>query len=93
MGWGAARKLRQSVANLGRILAVELSCAARGLDLRAPLRPGAGDRPRRWPRCGPSVAGAGAGPVPGAGAGRRRGVWCARARLLAATEAVIGPLE
>jgi histidine ammonia-lyase len=42
MGWGAARKLRVSVANLGRILAVELVCAAHGLDLRAPLQPGAG---------------------------------------------------
>ncbi|HEY8092151.1 MAG TPA: histidine ammonia-lyase [Acidimicrobiales bacterium] len=42
MGWGAARKLRRSVANLGRILAVELTCAARGLDLRAPLAPAAG---------------------------------------------------
>ncbi len=42
MGWGAARKLRSSVANLGRILAVELVCAARALDLRAPLRPGPG---------------------------------------------------
>jgi histidine ammonia-lyase len=39
MAWGAARKLRLSVANLARILAVELTCAARGLDLRAPLRP------------------------------------------------------
>src|SRR4029079_5664921 len=39
MGWGAARKLRQSVANLARIIACELSCAARGLDLRAPLAP------------------------------------------------------
>jgi histidine ammonia-lyase len=39
MGWGAARKLRTAVVNLGRILAVELVCAARGLDLRAPLRP------------------------------------------------------
>ena len=39
MGWGAARKLRGSVANLTRILAVELACAARALDLRAPLRP------------------------------------------------------
>ncbi len=37
MGWGAARKLRQSVANLGRILAAELVCAARGVDLRLPL--------------------------------------------------------
>jgi histidine ammonia-lyase len=42
MGWAAARKLRTVVANLTRILAVELICAARGLDLRAPLRPGPG---------------------------------------------------
>ncbi len=39
MGWGAARKLRTAVANLRRILAVELVAAARGLDLRAPLAP------------------------------------------------------
>jgi histidine ammonia-lyase len=42
MGWGAARKLRAAVTNLGRILAVEVVCAARGLDQRAPLRPGPG---------------------------------------------------
>jgi histidine ammonia-lyase len=42
MGWSAARKLRASLRNLARILAVELTCAAHGLDLRAPLRPGAG---------------------------------------------------
>jgi histidine ammonia-lyase len=42
MGWGAARKLRTTLGNLGRILAVELACAARALDLRAPLRPGPG---------------------------------------------------
>ena len=42
MGWSAARKLRRAVANLGRILACELVCAGRGLDLRAPLRPAAG---------------------------------------------------
>jgi histidine ammonia-lyase len=42
MGWGAARKLRRAVANLTRILAVELTCAARGLELRAPLEPAAG---------------------------------------------------
>ena len=40
MAWGAARKLRVVVANLGRILAVELMCAGHALDLRAPLRPG-----------------------------------------------------
>ncbi len=42
MGWGAARKLRLSVANLTRIVAVELACAARALDLRAPLAPAPG---------------------------------------------------
>ena len=42
MGWAAARKLRTVLANVGRILAVELTCAARALDLRAPLRPAAG---------------------------------------------------
>jgi histidine ammonia-lyase len=42
MGWGAARKLRDAVANLGRILAVELVCAAHGIELRAPLQPAAG---------------------------------------------------
>jgi histidine ammonia-lyase len=53
MGWGAARKLRASLANLTRILAVELVCAARALDLREPLAPAAGtaaarEALRRW---------------------------------------------
>jgi histidine ammonia-lyase len=39
MAWNAARKLRRSVANLERIVAVELLCATRGLDLRSPLAP------------------------------------------------------
>lgn len=39
LGWAAARKLRRAVANLGRILAIEVMAAARGLELRAPLRP------------------------------------------------------
>src|SRR4051812_34505654 len=42
MGWSAARKLRTAIGNLTRILAVELICAARGIDLRAPLEPAAG---------------------------------------------------
>jgi len=42
MGWNAARKLRSAIDNLTRILAVELSCAARAIDLRTPLLPGAG---------------------------------------------------
>jgi histidine ammonia-lyase len=39
MGWSAAVKLRRLLGNVARVLAVELLCAARGLDLRAPLRP------------------------------------------------------
>jgi histidine ammonia-lyase len=42
MGWGAARKLRVTVANLTRVVAIELACAARALDLRSPLRPAPG---------------------------------------------------
>lgn len=39
MAWLAARKLRRVVDNVRRILAVEYVCAARALDLRAPLEP------------------------------------------------------
>jgi len=39
LGWSAARKLRSAVANLARILAVELTAASWGLALRAPLEP------------------------------------------------------
>ncbi|MFZ4812356.1 MAG: histidine ammonia-lyase [Ilumatobacteraceae bacterium] len=41
-GWAAARKLRRSIDNLRRILAVELVAAAAAIDLRTPLMPGAG---------------------------------------------------
>jgi histidine ammonia-lyase len=40
MGWSAARKLRTAVDGLARVLAIEVLTAARGIDLRAPLRPG-----------------------------------------------------
>ncbi len=91
MGWGAARKLRQSVANLGRILAVEVSCAARGLDLRAPLRPGVATS---------AALAALRAEVPGPGPDRFLAPELAAAErlvrsgaLLAATEAATGPLE
>jgi histidine ammonia-lyase len=42
MGWAAARELRLVVANLARIIAIELAAASRALDLRAPLEPAAG---------------------------------------------------
>ncbi|TFV95318.1 histidine ammonia-lyase [Leifsonia flava] len=41
MGWAAARKLRRSIDGLTRVLAIEVMTAARGLDLRSPLLPGA----------------------------------------------------
>ena len=54
MGWSAARKLRKSIDGLTRVLAIEILTAARGVDLRAPLEPGAGHRrgDRPAPRAG-----------------------------------------
>ncbi|MGC5077309.1 histidine ammonia-lyase [Agrococcus sp. DT81.2] len=43
MGWGAARKLRRAIDGLGRVLAIELMTAARGIELRdAPAGPRTG---------------------------------------------------
>ena len=39
MGWHAARKLRKVIDNLRRIVAIELVAAARGVEMRAPLKP------------------------------------------------------
>lgn len=39
MGWHAARKLRKSIDNLRRIIAIELVTAARAVEMRAPLKP------------------------------------------------------
>ena len=52
MGWAAARKLRRSLDGLGRVLAIEIMTAARGAELRAPLRARCRDRrrARRRPR-------------------------------------------
>jgi histidine ammonia-lyase len=47
MGWASARKLRDALRNLRRIVAVECTVAARGLELRAPLRPGPGTEAAR----------------------------------------------
>jgi histidine ammonia-lyase len=90
-GWAAARKLRRSVANLRRVLAVELVCAAAALDLRSPLAPAegtaaavevlrgdvAGPGPDRW--MAPDLAAAEHLLADGA--------------VLAAVESAIGPLE
>ena len=92
MGWGAARKLRRSVANLGRILACELVCAARGIDLRLPLQSAA-------PTAAAVAALREAG-VGGAGPDRWLSPELGRAEalvmsgeLLAAVERVTGPLD
>ena len=42
MAMGAAWKLRRIIQNVRYVLAIELLCAAQGLDFRAPLRPGRG---------------------------------------------------
>ncbi len=44
MGMGSALKLKQILANAERILAIELLCAAQGLDFHRPLQPGVGSR-------------------------------------------------
>jgi histidine ammonia-lyase len=40
MGWAGARKLRRAIDGLSRVLAIEVMTAARGADLRAPIRQG-----------------------------------------------------
>ena len=47
MGAGSALKLRRAVANVQRILAIELLLAAQALDFRAPLAPGRGSAAAR----------------------------------------------
>ncbi len=91
MGWGAARKMRAAVVNLARVVAVEAACAARGLDLRAPMSPAAGTA---------AALGAVRAAVPGPGPDRWLGPELAAVEalvagggLLAAVEAEIGELR
>jgi histidine ammonia-lyase len=44
MGMAAALKLRRILENLKHVLAIELLCAAQGIDFLAPLKPGRGAR-------------------------------------------------
>jgi histidine ammonia-lyase len=91
MGWGAARKLRRAVANLGRILACEAVCAARGIELRAPLAPAAATAAAVAALRDAGVAGHGQDRwlAPELAAAEQL---VASGRLLAAAEAVTGPL-
>jgi histidine ammonia-lyase len=90
-GWASARKLRAAVANLARILAVELVCAARAIELRAPLTPAHGTAT--------AVAAVRAAGIPGAGPDRWLSPELAAAeqlvasgRLVAAVEDAVGAL-
>jgi histidine ammonia-lyase len=90
MGAHGAWKLRRVVENVRRVLAIEALCAARGLDLRAPLRPG------------PGIAAAhhlirGVVPAPEGDRPLYKDIAALEAlvvsgRLLGAVEAVLGPL-
>ena len=85
MGWNGCRKLRTSIEDAGRVLAVEILCAAQALELRgrapgasgrasATRRPGCG-RPRDRGRPGPAAGrgpAAARRPLPGPRPGRRR---------------------
>jgi histidine ammonia-lyase len=42
MGWGAGLKLGKVLDNARRVVAIELLCAAQGIEYRQPLRPAAG---------------------------------------------------
>ena len=91
MGWGAGRKLRALLANLARILAVELVTATRAVELRSPLRPAPGTA---------AVVRALRESVPGCGPDRFLAPELAtaadlirRGDIAAAAAAVIGPLR
>jgi histidine ammonia-lyase len=92
MGWGAARKLRAALDNLRRILTVEAVCAARGLELRAPLEPGAGT--------GAALSAIRSAGVPGPGPDRLLATeleaaerLVARGEIVRAVEGVLGELR
>ena len=84
MGWGAARKLRGVVDNLRRILAVEWVAAARGIELRAPLKPAAGTA---------AAVGLLRTRVPGAGPDRWLSPELAAAEQILATESLSTAVE
>jgi histidine ammonia-lyase len=91
LAWNAARKLRTSIRNLRRVVAVELVCAARALDLRSPMTPA--------PATGAALARL-RRRVPGPGADRWLAPELAAADaciesgdLLEAVEDAVGPLD
>ncbi|MET9951124.1 histidine ammonia-lyase [Streptomyces sp. NPDC006339] len=91
MGWSAARKLRTAVANLNRIIAVELYAATRAIELRHGLAPA--------PASAAAIAALRAAGVEGPGPDRflapdlaATDAFVREGRLVAAVEPVTGPL-
>ncbi|ANW18456.1 histidine ammonia-lyase [Streptomyces clavuligerus] len=91
MGWSAARKLRTAVDALGRVLAIELYAATRGVELRRGLTPAPASRA--------AVDALRAAGVEGPGPDRflapeleAAEVFVRDGRLVAAVERVTGPL-
>jgi histidine ammonia-lyase len=91
MGWGATRKLRTTLGHLGKVLAVEVVTACRGIELRHPLEPG--------PGTAAAVRALRSAGVPGPGPDRLLAPELAAAAALvgsgdvvAAVEAEVGPL-
>jgi histidine ammonia-lyase len=84
MAWSAARKLRKSLANLARIVAVELTCGVRALELREPLRPAEGTAAAR--DCLRAV-------VPGFGVDRWVSPELTAAEALVASGTLVGTVE
>lgn len=91
MGWSAARKLRTSVDNLARIIAVEMYAATRGIELRKGLTPA--------PASQAAIAAARAAGIQGPGPDRflapdlaAADAFVREGRLVAAVETVTGRL-
>ncbi|GHH77614.1 histidine ammonia-lyase [Streptomyces sulfonofaciens] len=91
MGWSAARKLRTTVANLTRVLAVELYAATRAIELRKGLTPAPATRAVLAAVRPAGVEGPGPDRylAPDLGAAEE---FVRTGRLVAAVETVTGPL-
>ena len=92
MGWAAGTKLRRVVANITRVVAIELMTAARALELRAPLQPS--------PATAAVLEGIRAAGVPGVGPDRylapeidRTTELVRSGKIVAWAETVTGPLR
>ncbi len=91
MGWNAARKLRRALEGLEIVLAIEVLVAARALELREPLAPGAGTGSSA--KRGARARRAGGAGCRARGRDRSRPALVGDGALVAAVEEVVGALE